>query len=191
MLSGKKTTQFKELVTLEASHTEGGRAEAVKSEGAKGGIPESGRGSRQEKLGPFGVPGVMLCFPPQGRTKEPSPLQASPQPRWSQDEGVRAHDPVPGVLGSGQALCTPASPRQHDHGERQDQHHGKLPLCPAAPGASEASRTQRAGISGQNTAGPSEASCPLLLRETPCKQLSTVNEGQAWVARGSNQSDFV
>lgn len=78
-------------------------------------------------------PGVMLCFSPQGRTTEPpAPLQTSIHPRWSQDEGFRPHDPVPGVLGGGQALCTPASQRQHDHGERQDQHHGTPSPCPSA-----------------------------------------------------------
>lgn len=71
---------------------------------------------------------VTLCFLPQGRaTESPAPLQTSPHPRWSQDAGVRAHDPVPGVVGGGQALRPPAPQRQHDHGERQDQHHGTPP----------------------------------------------------------------
>lgn len=81
--------------------------------------------SRKERLCSFPMPSIMISFPPQGRTTEsPAPLQNSPHPRWGQDEGLCAHDPVPGVLGGGQALCTPAPQRQHDHGERQDQHHG-------------------------------------------------------------------
>lgn len=76
---------------------------------------------------------VTLCFLPPGRATEPAaPVQTSPHARRGQDEGVRAHDAVPGVVGGRQALRPPAPPGQHDHGERQDQHHGAPPR-PGAP----------------------------------------------------------
>ena len=118
--------------------------------------PVQGRllgGWREEVLWP---PGVILCFSPQGRAAEPSaPLQASTYPWRSEDEGFRPHDPVPGVLGGGQALCTPASQRQHDYGERQDQHHG-TPSQRRAPDGSSARQTlapQTEGVSCQNQSG--------------------------------------
>lgn len=132
-----------------------------------GGILQWGRGSGKEEVDPLARPGVMLCFSPPGRTKESSPLQTSPHPRWSQDEGFCSHDPVPGVLGSGQALCTPASSRQHDHREWQDQHDGTLSPC------SERQRlTQRAwAASAKVTLVCDEAGLPLLLQEAPYQQL--------------------
>lgn len=124
MLSEKKITQLKQLVTLRTTGAEGMRAGgAVRGKRLVKGNFRKGR-SRKEKVSAFDTPGVMLCSPPQGRTTEsPAPLQTSPHPGWSQDEGLRAHDAVPGVLGRSQALCTPAPQRQHDHGEWQDQHH--------------------------------------------------------------------
>lgn len=89
-------------------------------------------------MGTYGTLSAILCFSPQGRAPESTaPLQTAPHPGWSEDEGLCAHDPVPGVLGGSQALCTPAPQRQHDHGEWQDQHHGTpfprpLPLVPAS-----------------------------------------------------------
>lgn len=77
------------------------------------------------QVGSCSVPAVCdAVFLPPGRAAESSSLQTSPHPRWSQDEGICPHDPVPGVLGGGQTLCTPAPQRQHDHREWEDQHHG-------------------------------------------------------------------
>lgn len=105
--------------------------ESAESREASGG--GQGRGGRGK-----GAPRAHRAnalFSPQGRkTESPAPLQTSPHPRWSQDEGLCPHDPLPGVLGGGQALRPSASPRQHDHRERQDQHHGKASeLGPGTP----------------------------------------------------------
>ena len=127
----------------------GGRARRVKAvmaeESAHAWEASGGAGGRRRACGP---PGVMLRFSPQGRAAEPSaPLQTSTHAGRSEDEGFGPHDPVPGVLGGGQALRTPAPQRQHDYGERQDQHHG----TPSAPGIRSLPKTE--GMSCQDHSG--------------------------------------
>lgn len=62
---------------------------------------------------------------PDGEAQPPAgpPLTAVSGRR--EDEGVGPDDALPGVLGRRQALRQPAPPGQHDHGQRQDQHHGQ------------------------------------------------------------------
>lgn len=52
--------------------------------------------------------------------------------RW-ENEGVGSNDPLPGVVGSGQALRQPPPSKQHDHGQRQNQHHGEYSVFPPVP----------------------------------------------------------
>ena len=122
------------------------RVKAVMAEeSARAWEASGGAGGRRRACGP---PGVMLRFSPQGRAEEPSaPLQTSTHAWWSKDEGFGPHDPVPGVLGGSQALRTPAPQRQHDYGERQDQHHG----TPSAPSIGSLPKTE--GVSCQNHSG--------------------------------------
>lgn len=73
-----------------------------------------------------------------------------------EDEGVRQDDPLPGVMGGRQALRQPPPPRQHDHGQRQDQHHRE---CSAEPRLSQTHTRMQLSVSNRLTPGLLSSGC--------------------------------